>query len=63
MSYFLATGAAKTCGTTQQLKQLKNDELNKFLSIADAAASLCLFGFFFTAVSSVFSSYALPQRA
>ncbi|XP_009761561.1 CASP-like protein PIMP1 [Nicotiana tabacum] len=65
ISYFLATGAAASFGMTQDLKQLQNgdDTLNKFLGIADAAASLCLLGFIFAAVSSVFSSYALPKRA
>ncbi|CAN4106836.1 unnamed protein product [Withania somnifera] len=64
ISYFLATGAAASFGMTQDLKQLQgSDNLDKFLNTSNAAASLCLLGFLFAAVSSVFSSYNLPKRA
>ncbi|MCD7468556.1 CASP-like protein pimp1 [Datura stramonium] len=63
ISYFLATGAAASFGMTQDLKQLEgSDQLSKFLNTSNAAASLCLLGFLFAAVSSVFSSYNLPKR-
>ncbi|KAF3639460.1 CASP-like protein 4D1 [Capsicum annuum] len=64
ISYFLATGAAASFGMTQDLKQLQgSDSLSKFLNTSNAAASLCLIGFFFAAASSVFSSYNLPKKA
>ncbi|CAN4090103.1 unnamed protein product [Withania somnifera] len=57
ISYFLATGAAASFGMTQDLKQLAgSDELNKFLNTSNAAASLCLLGFLFTA-------YNLPKKS
>ncbi|XP_055802102.1 CASP-like protein PIMP1 [Solanum dulcamara] len=61
ISYFLATGAAASFGMTQELKRIS--DLDKFLNTSNAAASLCLFGFFFAAASSIFSSYNLPKRA
>lgn len=62
ISYFLATGAAASFGMTEEFKRLAGSD-NKFLNTSNAAASLCLIGFFFSAVSSVFSSYNLPKRA
>ncbi|KAK4371429.1 hypothetical protein RND71_010904 [Anisodus tanguticus] len=65
ISYFLATGAAASFGMTQDLKRFLTDgnELDKFINTANAAASLCILGFCFSAASSVFSSYVLPKRA
>ncbi|XP_004236749.1 CASP-like protein PIMP1 [Solanum lycopersicum] len=63
ISYFLATGAAASFGMTEELRRLTNSDMDKFLNTSNAAASLCLFGFFFSAASSIFSSYNLPKRA
>ncbi|XP_059309820.1 CASP-like protein PIMP1 [Lycium ferocissimum] len=64
ISYFLATGAAASFGMTQDLRRLvANDEGSKFINTANAAASLCLIGFCFSAASSIFSSFALPKKA
>nr|GMC96013.1 CASP-like protein PIMP1 [Ipomoea batatas] len=63
VSYLLATGAAASFGMTVELK--RNDpgkDMDKFLNMGNAAASLCFIGFLFAAASSVFSSYALPKR-
>ncbi|PHT80901.1 CASP-like protein 4D1 [Capsicum annuum] len=63
ISYFLVTGAAASFGMTQDLKQLEgSDNYSKFLNTSNAAASLCLIGFFFAVASSIFSSYNLPKR-
>ncbi|XP_055801755.1 CASP-like protein PIMP1 [Solanum dulcamara] len=61
ISYFLVTGAAASFGMTQEIKRLAGND-NKFLNTSNAAASLCLLGFFFAAASSIFSSYNLPKR-
>ncbi|WMV23472.1 hypothetical protein MTR67_016857 [Solanum verrucosum] len=62
ISYFLVSGAAASFGMTQEFKRLAGSD-NKFLNTSNAAASLCLIGFFFSAASSIFSSYNLPKRA
>ncbi|XP_027104460.1 CASP-like protein PIMP1 [Coffea arabica] len=66
ISYVLATGAAASFGMTQDLKTLvdrSDSGVDKFLSKADAATSLCLLGFLFAAISSIFSAFSLPKRA
>ncbi|KAI5670703.1 hypothetical protein M9H77_11067 [Catharanthus roseus] len=65
-SYLLATGAAASFALTHYLKNqvgTSSNKEDKFLNMANAAASLCLLGFLFSAISSIFSSYALPKRA
>lgn len=64
MSYVLATGAAASFGMTQELKNLDSGAgTTKFIMTTDAATSLCLLAFLFTAISSIFSSFALPKSA
>ncbi|XP_059309819.1 CASP-like protein PIMP1 [Lycium ferocissimum] len=64
ISNFLATGAAASFGMMQDYRRLiVNDEGSKFITTANAAASLCLIGFFFSAASSILSSFALPKKA
>ncbi|XP_027111003.1 CASP-like protein PIMP1 [Coffea arabica] len=66
ISYVLATGAAASFGMTQDFKRLvdrSDSGVDKFLSKADAATSLCLLGFLFAAISSIFSAFSLPKRA
>ncbi|CAA3002237.1 CASP PIMP1 [Olea europaea subsp. europaea] len=64
VSYVLATGAAASFGMTQELKNLDSGAgTTKFIMTTDAATSLCLLAFLFTAISSIFSSFALPKRA
>ncbi|KAJ6892189.1 CASP-like protein 4D1 [Populus alba x Populus x berolinensis] len=63
VSYILATGAAAALGATKDMKpifaELGGD---KFVNKGYASASLLLLGFVCTAISSVFSSYALPKK-
>ncbi|KAH6761985.1 hypothetical protein C2S52_019418 [Perilla frutescens var. hirtella] len=63
-SYILGTGGAASIGMAVDLKDIGDAlGISHFMSITNAAASLCLLAFVFTAVSSVFSSFALPKRA
>ncbi|XP_057789138.1 CASP-like protein PIMP1 [Salvia miltiorrhiza] len=62
-SYILATGGAASIGMAVDLKDLGEVlGIGNFMSVANAAASLCLLAFLCSAVSSVFSSLALPKR-
>ncbi|KAL2526169.1 CASP-like protein 4D2 [Abeliophyllum distichum] len=66
VSYIVATGAAASFGMTQDLKNMVDIEglgISHFIRTTDAAASLCLLGFLFVAISSIFSSFALPKRS
>ncbi|KAG8390878.1 hypothetical protein BUALT_Bualt01G0129400 [Buddleja alternifolia] len=66
VSYLLATGAAASFGMTQDLDSILDAiglGISHFINTTNAAASLCLIGCVFTAVSSIFSSFALPKRA
>lgn len=65
MSYILATGTGAAFGATLDLKEVFSElgsNYNKFFNKGSAAASFILFAFLFTAVSSVFSSLALPKK-
>ncbi|KAA8539450.1 hypothetical protein F0562_026142 [Nyssa sinensis] len=63
MSYILATGAAAGFGATIDLKSVfSGGGVDQFFNKASAASSLLLLGFLSTAISSVFSSLALPKR-
>ncbi|KAJ7971280.1 CASP-like protein [Quillaja saponaria] len=66
VSYLLATGAAAGLGVAKELHPFFKDilelPLNKFFAMAYASGSLLLLGFITTAISSVFSSYALPKK-
>lgn len=61
ISYVLATGVGAAFGATIDLKEASAGA-NKFFNQGSAAASLLLLAFMFTAVSSVFSSLALPKK-
>ncbi|KAL6534042.1 hypothetical protein OROHE_013875 [Orobanche hederae] len=62
-SYILATGGAASFGMSVDLKDLGEAlGIESFMSMTNAAASLCLLAFLGSAVSSVFSSFALPKR-
>ncbi|XP_034704239.1 CASP-like protein 4D1 [Vitis riparia] len=61
VSYVLATGVGAAFGATIDLKEASSGA-NKFFNKGSAAASLLLLAFLFTAVSSVFSSLALPKK-
>ncbi|CAA3002236.1 CASP PIMP1 [Olea europaea subsp. europaea] len=66
VSFILATGGAASFGMTQDFKNLIDIEglgISHFIRTTEAAASLCLLGFLFVAISSIFSSFALPKRA
>ncbi|XP_050209778.1 CASP-like protein 4D1 [Mercurialis annua] len=64
ISYMLATGAAAGFASTKDLKPLfsGSGSADEFFNKGYASASLLLFAFIFTAISSVFSSYALPNK-
>ncbi|KAL3523806.1 hypothetical protein ACH5RR_016640 [Cinchona calisaya] len=65
ISYLLATGVAASFGMTLDLKASLSggsSGVDKFMSKAEAATSLCLLGFLFTAISSIFSAFSLPKR-
>lgn len=62
ISYLLATGAAAGFGLTVDLNVGNVSETDGFLNKANAAASILLIGFVFSAVSSVFSAYSLPKK-
>ncbi|XP_034703558.1 CASP-like protein 4D1 [Vitis riparia] len=65
MSYILATGTGAAFGATLDLKEVFSElgsNYNNFFNKGSAAASFILFAFLFTAVSSVFSSLALPKK-
>ncbi|KAL8051433.1 hypothetical protein ABFX02_06G148000 [Erythranthe guttata] len=62
LSYMLATGAAAGFGLTVDLNH-SSGRYSGFLNKANGSASLLFFAFVFSAVSSVFSSFALiPKR-
>ncbi|PIN20829.1 hypothetical protein CDL12_06467 [Handroanthus impetiginosus] len=61
-SYMLATGAGAGFGLTVDLNR-NDDSADSFLNKANAATSLLLIGFVFSAISSVFSSLSLPKKA
>ncbi|XP_027115623.1 CASP-like protein 4D1 [Coffea arabica] len=65
ISYMLATGAAAGFGITVDFNRLllKGTDASDFLNKANAAAGLLIVAFLFSAISSVFSSLALPKRA
>ena len=62
ISYMLATGAAAGFGITVDFNRLllKGTDASDFLNKANAAAGLLIVAFLFSAISSVFSSLALP---
>ncbi|KAA8539451.1 hypothetical protein F0562_026143 [Nyssa sinensis] len=63
MSYILATGASAGFGATIDLKSAFSlGAADKFFNKAIVASTLLLLGFLSTAISSVFSSLALPKR-
>ncbi|XP_012842459.1 PREDICTED: CASP-like protein 4D1 [Erythranthe guttata] len=62
LSYMLATGTAAGFGLTVDLYNSLSGT-SSFLNKANASASLLFFAFVFSAVSSVFSSYALPKKS
>ncbi|KAJ6983151.1 hypothetical protein NC653_026077 [Populus alba x Populus x berolinensis] len=63
VSYILATGAAAAFGATKDMKPIfAGLGGDKFFNKGYASASLLLLGFVCTAISSVFSSYALPKK-
>ncbi|PIN12348.1 hypothetical protein CDL12_15048 [Handroanthus impetiginosus] len=62
-SHMLATGAGAGFGLTVDLNRTSDSETNSFLNKANAAASLLLIGFIFSAISSVFSSLSLRKKA
>ncbi|KAL2329584.1 hypothetical protein Fmac_017165 [Flemingia macrophylla] len=60
ISYFLISGA--TAGLSLNI-ELRNDlPSNSFLDKANISASLLLVGFLFTAIASIFTSFALPKK-
>ncbi|KAL7147973.1 hypothetical protein ABFS83_06G147100 [Erythranthe nasuta] len=61
LSYMLATGTAAGFGLTVDLYNSLSGT-SSFLNKANASASLLFFAFVFSAVSSVYSSYALPKK-
>ncbi|XP_057981081.1 CASP-like protein 4D1 [Malania oleifera] len=65
VSYLLATGTAAAFGASVDMKDALSgtgSSVDKFFEKANAAASLLLFAFLFSAVSSVFSAFALPKK-
>ncbi|CAL0318844.1 unnamed protein product [Lupinus luteus] len=65
ISYFLLSGSAAGFGVSDDLHLVSKAEdlpFNSFFSKANASASLLLIGFFFTAIASVFTSFALPNK-
>ncbi|XP_034915828.1 CASP-like protein 4D1 [Populus alba] len=63
VSYILATGAAAAFGATKDMKPIfAGLGGDKFFNKGYASASLLLLGFVCTAISSVFSSHALPKK-
>ncbi|WOH02556.1 hypothetical protein DCAR_0521945 [Daucus carota subsp. sativus] len=66
ISYLLATGTGAGFGVTVDLKDANsgtNTGIDKFFNKANAASSILLLAFIFTAISSVLSSLALPKKA
>ncbi|XP_057789141.1 CASP-like protein PIMP1 [Salvia miltiorrhiza] len=64
LSYLLATGAAAGFGLTVDLNRIGfESDVKDFLNKANAAASLLFFGFIFSVVSSIFSSFSLPKSS
>ncbi|KAI4352115.1 hypothetical protein L6164_006396 [Bauhinia variegata] len=64
ISYLLATGCGAGFGASKDLHNATDGyDLSNFFAKSYASASLLLFGFLFTAVASIFSSYALPKKA
>lgn len=66
ISYLLATGTGAGFGVTVDLKDANSGTvsgLDKFYNKGNAASSILLLAFIFTAISSILSSLALPKRA
>ncbi|KAK4284154.1 hypothetical protein QN277_001023 [Acacia crassicarpa] len=67
ISYILATGAAAGFGATLDVHSAFSDFIglpfDRFFNNAKASASLLFAAFLFTAVASVYTSYALPKKA
>ncbi|TKY64871.1 CASP protein 4D1 [Spatholobus suberectus] len=61
ISYLLLSGSAGGFGFTIELQRFVS--LNSFTGKANASASLLLIGFLFTAIASIFTSFALPKKA
>ncbi|KAE9604925.1 hypothetical protein Lal_00036682 [Lupinus albus] len=65
ISYILVSGSACGFGVSDDLHSVSKAEdlpFNSFFSKANASASLLLIGFLFTAIASVFTSFALPNK-
>ncbi|KAM7499262.1 hypothetical protein LguiA_023676 [Lonicera macranthoides] len=66
ISYVLATGTGAGFGVTKDLKAGfagTSSSIDEFFNKGYAAASILLFAFLFSAVSSIFSSLSLPKRS
>ncbi|KAM3236729.1 CASP-like protein PIMP1 [Capsicum annuum] len=66
--FLLATGAAAGLGLTVEYNRLMDkdnttEDIQNFINIANASASLLLLGSISSAISSVFSSLNLPKRS
>ncbi|XP_014496962.1 CASP-like protein 4D1 [Vigna radiata var. radiata] len=61
ISYFMISGSAAGFGLTVELG--RGVPSNSFIDKANAAASLLLIGFVFTAIASTITSFALPKKA
>ncbi|XP_073139090.1 CASP-like protein PIMP1 [Henckelia pumila] len=64
ISYILINGAAASFGFTQDMRDLVDLlGITGFANKVNAAAALCTLGFLFTAILSILSSMALPEKA
>ncbi|TKY64870.1 CASP protein 4D1 [Spatholobus suberectus] len=61
ISYLLLSGSAAGFGFTIEMS--RGAPSNSFTEKANASASLLLIGFLFTALASIFTSFALPKKA
>ncbi|XP_004492135.1 CASP-like protein 4D1 [Cicer arietinum] len=66
ISYFLLSGSAAGFGASEDMHRLFKAQdlpLNSFFEKGNASAGLLLIGFLFTAIASIFTSFALPKKA
>ncbi|XP_051116480.1 CASP-like protein PIMP1 [Andrographis paniculata] len=64
LSYLLATGGAAGLGMTQDVEGITDRlGLDRFINKANASIALCLLGFAFSILSSIFSSFNLPKMS
>jgi len=60
IAYLLISGSAAGLGFTVEL--LQHIPSDSFTQKANVSASLLLVGFLFTAIASIFTSFALPKK-